>query len=174
MFNLLKLFFDIALLKKSPQDVPASLLLQRMIIAIYLFISILLRIISENGFKVVLEVGVDLLFMFLFCRFILFWVGKPKRFQQMFIALLGVDALISFCAFPAIATLNTPMPEKSSFFLLGIFSFIVLILWHWVAAGHIFHHALSKPFIIGLGVALLYLMLSYQLNALLFSEIAME
>jgi len=63
------------------------------------------------------------------------------------------------------------MPEGSGIPLLAVFVFIVLILWHWVVTGHILHNALSQPFAFGLGVALLYLMLSYQIIDLLFPEI---
>jgi len=171
MFKLLKLFFEIALLKKSPKDIPSSLFLQYLVIAIYLSISFLMLFMSVPWTQALLEIVVELTFIAIFCKVILSWVKKTARYRQTFIALLGVDALISFCAFPALATLNTPMPENSSFFLFALLVSIILILWHWLTAGHIFRHALSEPFVFGLGVALLYLILSYQLNVVLFSEV---
>ena len=168
MFKLLKLFFEIALLKKSPKAIPSSFFLQTLVVAIYLFISFLVLFMSASWTQALLEIAVELIFIAIFCKLTLYWGKKPARYQQTFISLLGVDTLISFCAVPALATLNTPMPENSSFFLFAILISIILILWHWVAAGHIFRHALSEPFVFGLGVALLYLILSYQLNAILF------
>ena len=169
MFKLLKLFFEIALLKKSPKDIPSSFFLQTLVVAIYLFINFLMRFISVSWTQALLEIAIELIFIAIFCRVILSWVKKIARYRQTFIALLGVDALISFCAFPALATLNTPMPENSSFFLFAALISIIFILWHWLTAGHIFRHALSEPFVFGLGIALLYLILSYQLNVVLFS-----
>ncbi len=169
MFKLLKLFFEIALLKKSPEDIPSSLFLQYLIVAIYLFISFLMLFMSVPWTQALLEIAVEVTFIAIFCRVTLSWGKKLARYRQTFIALLGVDALISFCAFPALATLNTPMPENSSFFLFAILIAIILILWHWVTAGHIFRHALAEPLVFGLGVALLYLILSYQLNMILFT-----
>ena len=171
MFKLLNLFLEIALLRKSPKDIPASLFLQYLIVAIYLFISFLMLFMSASWRQALLGVIVELIFIAIFCKLTLFWGKKIARYRQTFIALLGVDALISFCAFPALATLNTPMPENSSFFLLALLISIILILWHWITAGHIFRHALSESFVFGLGVALLYLILSYQLNGILFSEV---
>jgi hypothetical protein len=169
MFKQLKIFFEIALLKKSPQDIPSSLFLRYLVIAIYLAINFLILFMSETWTQVLLEMAVELIFIIIFCKFILHWGKKPTRYWQTFIALLGVDALISFCAVPALATLNTPMPENSSFFLFAIIISIIFILWHWVTVGHIFRHALSEPFIFGLGVALLYLIISYQFKIILFS-----
>ncbi len=169
MFKLLKIFFDIALLRKSPKDIPSSLFLQYLVVAIYLFVSFLMLFMSEPRTQALLGDIISLIFIALFCKLTLFWGKKPARYRQTFIALLGVDTLISFCAFPALATLSTPMPENSSFFLFAILISIIFILWHWLAAGHIFSHALSEPFVFGLGVALLYLIISYQLNVVLFS-----
>ncbi len=170
MFNMMKLFFDIALFKKTPADVPNTAILQPMVICIYSVISFLMLFMSEPWTKALLEVAVGIILVSLFCKITLYLGKKPARYQQTFIALIGVDTIISFFAFPPLAVLASPMPEGSfPISLLAFFVFIVLILWHWVVAGHIFRHALSEPFIFGLGVALLYLILYYQLNNALFS-----
>lgn len=172
MFELLKLFFDIALLKKSPALIPTSLTLECLVVFIYLLINFLMHFMSTPWSQVLLQVSVNLVLIALVCKLALFWAKKPIRYRQTFTALIGVDALISLCAFPALATLGSPMLEGSVISLLAFFVFVILIIWHWLATGHIFHHALSESFIFGLGVALLYLMLSYQLHDLLFADIS--
>jgi len=170
MLELIKLFFDIALLKKTPADVPNSIALQSLVIGIDVAVSFLMLFMSESWTKALSEVVVDIMLMALFCKFTLYWGKKPARYRQTFIALIGIDTLISFFAFPALAVFASPMPEGSSpISLLAVVVFTILILWHWVIAGHIFRHALSESFIFGLGIALLYLMLSYQLDSLLFA-----
>jgi hypothetical protein len=168
MYELLKLFYQIALLRKSPEDIPRTPFLHLLVLVSYIGTSFLMLFISTTWTQAFVQLGVELLFISLFCRFILSWRQKQTRYPQTLTALIGVNTVITVCSFPAVASLNVPMPEESSFYLLAVFGFTLIILWHWIAAGHIFRKALSEPFIFGLGVSLLYLMLSYQLNSLLF------
>ncbi|NOQ37069.1 MAG: hypothetical protein GQ569_14450 [Methylococcaceae bacterium] len=174
MFEILRLFFDITLFRKAPQDIPASVILQRTMVFVYALISFLMLYISQPWFEALLQTGVEIALVWFFCAMILYWVGKPARFQQTFTALIGVDALISFFAFPVLSALTTPMPDGSSIPLLAIFVFITLILWHWLVTGYVLHHALSQPLPFGLGVALLYLMVSYQIIGVLFPEVVVS
>lgn len=45
------------------------------------------------------------------------------------------------------------------------------MIWHGLISGSIFSQALEQPFTFGLGVAFLYILVSYQVMALLFPEI---
>ncbi len=174
MFELIKLFYEIALLRKAPQDIPASVVLQRLLVFVYAVISFLMLYMSINWFKALMQIGVSLVLVWGFCRLALYWAGKPERFLQTFSALIGIDTLLSFFMFPALAALTAPMPEGSELPVLGFFVYLGLILWNWVVTGHIMRHALSESFGFGLGVALLYLVVSYQVISLLFPEIAIE
>lgn len=174
MYEIIRLFFEIALLKKAPQDVPASITLQRFLIFVYAIISFLMLYMSAPPFKALLQVAVEILLVLVFCKITLIWAGKPERYLQTVTSLIGIDALLSFFAFPALAALSAPVPETSSLPLLGFFAFIALILWHWVITGHILRHALSESFSFGLGVALLYLVVSFRIISLLFPEAVIE
>lgn len=158
MFEIIKLFYDIALFKKAPQDVPASKVLLRLVVCVYAIVSFLMLYISTHYFNAVLQVIAEIALVFVFCKGILYWVGKPQRYQQMFTALIGIDAMMSFFAIPALAALS--MPQGSP---LGLFSIVALMLWHWAITGHILRHALSQSFGFSLGIALLYIMSSYQI-----------
>lgn len=174
MLEIAKLFYEISLFRKSPQDVPKSLVLQYMVMFVYVSISFLMLYMSQPWFKSLLQVGLEIILVWVFCKTILFLAKKTERFQQTFTALIGIDALISFIAFPALSVLATPMPEGSEIPVLAFFIFVALILWHWVVTGYIVHHALSEPFSFGLGVALLYLILSHQIIGLVFPEVIIE
>lgn len=165
MYLLLKLFFDICLLQKGPEDIPVSTGLLFLLIPVYAVISFLILILSIDSSSAILQVGVEIALLLLSCKVILVVANKPERYQQTASALIGTDTLISFFALPAMASLigqGTALP---------FFSVVALMLWHWLISGHIFSHALAKPLTFGLGVAFLYILLSYQVMALLFPEI---
>lgn len=165
MYELIKLFFDISIFKKGPQDIPASRWLLRLLVPVYMGINYLILLLSSDPFSAFLQVTVEVLLVIVFAWGLMVYVGKPARYPQTACALLGTDALISLLASPAIATL---IGQGSA----GAFLVVVgMILWHWVVTGHILRHALSQPFIFGLGVAFLYILASYQVMALLFPEL---
>jgi hypothetical protein len=173
MLEIVKLFYQLSLFKKAPQDIPYSLILTRLMLLIYTAISFLLFFMSAPWFKAILQVVTDLSVMLIFTRILLFWVGKTERYQQTLSALLGTDALISFCALPATASLITPTTANG----LTLFAFLMvvgLMLWHWAVVGHIFRHALSQSLSFGLGIALLYMMTAYQVMGFLFPEVSVN
>ncbi len=116
-------------------------------------------------FHALLQVIVEIALLLGASKIILSLAKKPERFLQTACALIATDALISFMALPVMATLI----GKGS--ALSFIVIILLMLWHWAVSGHIFSHALSQPFTFGLGVAFLYILMSYQVMALLFPEV---
>lgn len=165
MYELSLLFFHIAIFRKGPQDVPAANLILRLILPVYIGINYLILFLNGAQSSAILQIVVDLLMIGLFCWPLLFFAGKPARFPQTFAAMLGTDAVVSFFALPAIATLNSHAND------LAYFTMLALVLWHWLITGHILKNALDKPLFFGLGLSLLYVMLSSQIMSALFPEI---
>jgi len=165
MYPLLKLFFDICLLQKGPQDIPTSPGLLALLIPTYAGISFLILILSTDPATAILQVFAEIFLVLTSCKIILYLAKKNERYQQSASALLATDSLISLAALPAMASL---IGQGSA---LAFFSVVALMLWHWIVSGHIYSHALDQPFTFGLGVAFLYILVSYQLMALLFPEI---
>ena len=97
---------------------------------------------------------------------LLYFSGKSARFPQTLCALLGTDSLITLCAIPAIASLVAEPSE------LGYIAMLILMVWHWLVGGHIFRSALDKPLFFGLGLSVLYILISSQVMALLFPVIS--
>lgn len=166
MFEIAQLFYSIAMFKKAPQDVPASKTLLRFVVFVYAAISFLMLSMTTEAFNAGIQVVVELLLVHAFCKSMLSWVRKPERYQQTFTTLVGVDTLINFCALPALAALYTPQGEA-----LGLLTMAGLMIWHWLVTGHILRHALSKSFPVGLGIALLYVTLVYQIMGWLFTTL---
>ena len=168
MYELLKLFFEICLFKKGPQDIPASNVLLRLLIPIYASVSFLMLILNSDGLNAAMQVLVEVMLILGSTWIILFIASKTARYQQTASALMATDALISFFALPAMATL---VGQGTG---LAFIAIILLMIWHWAISGHIFSKALEQPFTFGLGVAFLYILVSYQVMALLFPEILVE
>ncbi|WP_031433906.1 hypothetical protein [Methylomarinum vadi] len=166
MYELIKLFYQIVIFQKGPQDVPASRWLLRLLILVYMAINFLIVNISTDTFNALLQVGVEVLLIIAFAWVLLAIAGKPERFRQTAMALLGSDAMISLFALPAIASL---IGQGN---VLALVVVVAMMLWHWLVTGHILRHALSQPFIFALGVAFLYILASYQVMAFLFPELA--
>ena len=163
MYEIIQLIFDLCVFKKNPQDLPYSSALLKLMMAAnclagFLILSVrgdLLPASFQAVFGLALNLG--------FCYLALAAGKKIARFNQTTSALLGADTLISFFALPALATL-TVVPDQPLVFLV----LTLLLLWHWLILGHILKHALDTHYLFGLGVAFLFLVASYQLNAALF------
>lgn len=165
MYELSLLFFHIAIFKKGPQDVPASPMVLRLVLPVYVAINYLILYLNGAASTAVLQILVDFGMIVMFCWPLLYFSGKTTRFPQTLAAMVGTDIVVSFFALPAIATLNAHAND------LAYFSMLALVLWHWLISGHILRHALDRPLLFGLGLALLYIMLSSQVMAALFPEI---
>ncbi len=168
MYQIIVLFFEIAILRKGPQDVPASPWMLRLISPIYVAVNLLVLLLNSDLSTALLQIVVDVLLLAGFSWPLLYFAGKPSRFRQTFCTLLGTDALISFFAIPAVASLNSQANE------LAFFAMLVLMVWHWLVSGHIFRHALDRPLFFGLGLALLYILISSRVMALLFPVISTQ
>ena len=167
MYKLIVLFFEIAILRKGPQDVPASPWMLRLIIPVYVGINILILLLNEVSSTALLQIAVDFILLVGFTWPLLYFSGKLPRFQQTLCALLGSDAVISFFAIPAVASLNANAATDIS-----LFAMLGLMIWHWLVSGHIFRHALDKPLFFGLGLSLLYILITSQVMALLFPVVS--
>lgn len=161
---LIKLFFDICLFKKGPQDLPASRLLLGLTMLAYLLVGVVLLGLESNWgdavIQALVEVGMLLGFLFVTLKV----AGLMHRFMQTTIAMLGTDALISSCAVPLLTWMLTSPQAK------GVYLFLLmLMLWHMAVVAHILRHALSRSLAVGLGLAIVYIVASYQVMLLLFA-----
>jgi hypothetical protein len=167
MFEIIKLLFDICLFKKGPQDLPPSIWLLRMLVVVDVIVSFFMVSIRNDWVVSLLQAIASVLLIVGFSGIMLYLTRKRERFYQATGALLGVDALISFFALPAMASM---MIGRGA--LLAFIITIALMIWHWAVTGHIIRNALGQTLTFSLGLAFLYILGSYQVMALLFPEIA--
>ncbi len=166
MYQLIVLFFQIAILRKGPQQVPASKWLLRLLLPAYVVINALLLWLNDYGYEAFLQIAIDFALMAGFTWPLLYFAGKLPRFQQTLGALLGTDIIISFFSLPVAVSLNGQVTE---FAFIGM---LLLMLWHWLVCGHIFRHALDRPLFFGLALAFLYILISSQVMSLIFPVVS--
>jgi hypothetical protein len=165
MFEIIKLLFDICLFRKGPQHLPYSPWLLRIMIVIYAIINFLMIHISVGWLYALFIVAAGILIAVGFSWTMLYFGRKLGRFYQTACALLGTDALISLFAVPGIASMSI-----GHMTLLAFSVMIGLMIWHWAITSHIIRNALDQTLMFSLGLAFLYLLVSYQVMALLFPE----
>lgn len=168
MYQLVVLFFEIAILRKGPQDVPANPWLLRLVLPLYIGVNVLILQLNSDLWTAVLQMGADFALVCGFSWPLLYFAAKPARFRQTLCALIGTDTVISFFAIPAVASLDSQANT------LALFAMLALMAWHWAVMGHIFRHALDRPLFFGLGLALLYILISSQVMALLFPVVSTQ
>lgn len=166
MQQLFLLFFDIGMLRKGPQDVPAAPWLLKLLVPVYFAINVLVLLIDGNWSSALPQTLLDFLLLTGFTWPLLYFSGRRARFPQTLGALLGTDCLISLCAIPALASLSTEPTQ------LGYIAMLMLMIWHWLVTGHILRHALDKSLAFGLGLAFLFVLISSQVMLLLFPVVS--
>jgi hypothetical protein len=166
MFDLIKQLFEICQFKEGPQDLPPQTFLLGLLLVGNILISFLMLNMGHDVLRSLFQASIGIALDLSFCALCLIGIGKLARFNQTASAMLGTDALISFIALPVMATLQLGQGGIAAFLLM-----LALIIWHWAVIGHIMRHALNQHLSFGLGLALLYLLASYQVMALLFPEV---
>jgi hypothetical protein len=167
MFEVIKLLFDICLFKQGPQDLPPSVWFWRVLVVVDVAVSFLMLSIHANWLNALLQAIASALLAVGFSWLILYVARKPERFAQTTGALLGTDAVISFFALPAMASMVIGTGA-----LLAFIVTLTLMIWHWAVTGHIIRNALGQTWTFSLGLAFLYILGSYQVMALLFPEVS--
>ncbi len=162
---LIKLFLDICLFRKGPQDAPASPMLLKWTLGAYFLVGLVLLGLETRWAEAVAQVLLEGAMLLAFVWVSLKSAGKMNRFLQTTIAMLGADALISSFAIPLVAVaMASPHAVVITLLLL------MLMLWHVGVVAHILRHALSQTLAIGLGLAIVYVVFTYQVMILLFGS----
>lgn len=153
--HLLKLLFDIALLKRGPDEIPYSWLVLNVCVALWLA-SLLATTIMLGNFDTrdaVVAIGSAALGVGCY-SLVLVMLGFSARFVQTVSALVGTGALISF-AMLAVLVLMTPFVGRN---IANLVAFLLLV-WSVPVKGHIIARAINWHWYAGIAVALAVFML---------------
>lgn len=150
---------NVALRKKGPEDIPDSGFLLGLTFVVYLLLQIPLGWITYGPSSVLIAaVGSSALMLILGLWVLLVITGYRARFRQSLTALLGTDAILSAFSIPFSYWQVTGLMNKSSVALPSTV-LVVILLWLLSVQGHIISRAISKPFGIGLMIAVAFFFL---------------
>ena len=167
MLPLIRAWFEICLLRRTPQELPASAYLLGVSLCCYGLVSVLVSLQSYPFSSALLLAVVDLGLLVVFVWSLLFVQYKKARINQTLSALAGSGSLMGVIALPLLliigpGTVTEPVPVP----LVSLW--LLLLLWNLFVMAHIIRHALSRSFAIGFGISLLYALLSMQVITTLF------
>ena len=164
MLQILNFFVDLCLLRRAPQDLPASQSLLVAVLVVNALAGIVLGAQTWAGTGValaatVLDLGVLLALLWLALRM----RGVLPRFTQSATALLGAGVLFTLLAMPLQPLLDTPEDIEA-----GALLYLLLLVWVQLVYGHVLRHALNVNLVSGVALALVYTFTSAVLIELLF------
>ena len=169
MLLLVKTWLDLCLLRRGPQDLPGSGFFLGLSLVCYAVVSLLVATPSFGVADAALLAMIDTGMLAVFVVLLLYLQGKTERIYQVLSALAGSGSLMGLFALPLVLLVAPDQPADQVPVLLGGF-WLLLLIWNLFVMAHIMRHALSSSFAIGLGVAVLYALVSMQIVASLFPQ----
>ena len=159
MLAYIKALAYIAFRKLGPEDLPDSKFLLGITLAIYLLMQIPLGwIVFGMSIILVQTIVAELLVLAFFLWVLLRLTGYPSRYRQTLTAFLGTSALLTLLSMPFSYWRYMAIQLEGGAALPSTIIFAIM-LWSLVIYGHIISRAMSKPFGIGLMVAVSYFFL---------------
>ena len=156
--TLVRTFFYVCLLKYRPQDVPASRELLALSVGVYFLLDLLLAKLDENIANALPAALVDTVFLLAFTLLLLLLRRTPGRWTQTVTAMAGTGIVFGLLLMPGVIILSGSGPMTVIQQLLSILLYLVLI-WYVVVLAHIFRHAMSSSFALGIFISMIYLLL---------------
>jgi hypothetical protein len=160
---LIRFYFELCLLRRAPQDLPASTALFWTVLAVELAIGLAVGLAA--GLPLGASLAQDVLEATLMLGALyggLYFTRHPGRFIQAASALLGTSALISLVALVPLS-LNPTASEETDAAALGAVLLLALMVWSVVVAGHILRHTFGISLAQGVAIAVAFQILAIGL-----------
>jgi len=170
MLRLTKAFFDIALGRQTPANLPASLFLLALVASAAALLEVLGALLPPGPndgilLRIVLAVGLPLGFTWVVLKL----AQRRQRFLQTAIALLGIGVLAEIVLYPMGALLRVIGADRFASIPLGLLLYVGLI-WYLLGCANIWRAALDSGFMLGGVISVGYLVLSLALEQLLLPQ----
>ena len=167
MHQFIKVFLEIILWRRGPQDLPASRFLVWVTLAAYLMVSVAqLALLNEPAATWLFFLVVDPLLLMSTVWLVLKLYGRSARYNQTISAVLGCSALLGLLVYlPLHMVLIGNLAESNSGAaqLAALFEVTVFVL----VMGRIIERATDSSMFTGVAVALTYFIVSISLFGLL-------
>ncbi len=159
-------FIQICLLRRGPQDLPTSGILLAIALAAHMLMAVLFVAAYEGAVKALLSGALDTALLAVLTGTLLYTQRQNARFVQTLTALAGTGAIITLVTLPISGWFLDTGPESRQGGL-AILLLLAVTAWSIAVVGHIWRHALSAPYFVGLVVAVVFLGISiYVLRTL--------
>jgi len=173
MRELVRLFLDIWLLRRGPQDVPHSHQLAQLLVAGVLGLQLVLLILMEVDHHLLGQLIYGLVWTLGAPWLLLALRNRQSRYVQTLSARCGVGMIYLILFAPAwmIALgVDTSDPEvkPEPIQMLALWVGLGLTVWHLIVSGHIWRHALGVPMFLGTMISIALFTSNVLLNRLLF------
>lgn len=164
MLRLAKAFWDIALWRRTPAQLPASTFLLALVCiaaALLEVVSAFLPPVSSDRIltRIILSIAVPLGFVWA----VLAVARRPQRFLQTASAFLGVGVLVEIALYPIGSLIHIIGSERLAAVPLGVLM-LTIFIWYWLACANIWRAALDSGFSLGAVVSVGYIVLSIVLE----------
>lgn len=159
MLAYVQALLSVALRKKGPEDLPDSRFLLGLTFVVYLLLQVPLGWIAYGPSGLLVStIVVSVMLVVLSLWVLLALTGYKTRFRQSLTAMLGTNALLSALSIPFSLWRDITLNYESGVALPSTIIFALLV-WSLVIDGHIISRAISKPFGIGLMIAVAFFFL---------------
>jgi len=142
MLQPLRIFWDIALWRRDPGELPCSWALVAGTAAAYLLVGWAQAWQLYGEDRALLRAAADLGLTLLVFRAMVALAGRPGRYRQAISAVLGVSTLLSL-PMMAVAALREPAADHYAVALLAWVASLTLIVWYLFALGHVIRSTLE-------------------------------
>ena len=169
MQALITFFVELCLLRRPPQDLPASEFLLGIVLVADLLVGMLVGLTAGLSWWVSLLQGmVEILLTLAALYAALTQFKRRARFVQASTAFLGSGALLGLVALLPLS-LNPTGSEETDLAALGAFLLLALVVWGILVTGHILRHTFSITLGQGAAVAVAFEILTVTFVTILFS-----
>jgi hypothetical protein len=163
----LRIFLDIVLWRRGPQDLPVSTLLLGLAVAGYVLVSVFqLALLGESAATWLFFVVVDPLLLLLWTGFVLRVFGRSERFLQTATAVFGTSVVLGFLVYLPLQLLLTALGQGPESGLAQLVALLLVVAFAAVT-GRIYKLATETNLFTGIAMALTYFMVVNLLVSLL-------
>lgn len=164
MAALLRFIIDLCLLRAGPQRLPSASVLMWLFVVIYCALGVAVYL-SRYPLQFAISASVlETLLLAAFIQVMLKVWNKPERFVQTLTAVLAAWTLLGLLVLPLVYSMHG-MEAGSRDAIYVFFGMTFYLAWNLAVMGHVLRHALEIPLYGGVGLSVLYFLISEMIMA---------
>jgi hypothetical protein len=159
---ILDAFWQIVLLRRSPEDLPDSRLLLAVAATLYMCMDLLVVAVLYPASIYIPLLLADLALIVAWSGGALLIFNHLNRVRRTLTALFGAGAILQLLAFPLSVWPEFGLPLELPWSV-RVAGLVLIQLWSIAVYGHILARALSRSFGVGIALAVVFFMLNYEI-----------